>query len=82
MSAFPLQPFVSSGTGDDPSSVLQHDLLMPTEPSSIADTGLNMGFLSDLVLKHVYFAGTLAGQQLADNLKLPFLNVVDYVLHS
>jgi hypothetical protein len=55
---------------------------MPTEPSSIADTGLNMGFLSDLVLKHVYFAGTLAGQQLADNLKLPFLNVVDYVLHS
>jgi len=80
MSAFPLQPFVSSGTNDYPSSVLQHGLQMPTEPRSIADTGLSIGFLSELTLKHVYFAGTLAGQQLADDLKLPFLNVVDHVL--
>lgn len=53
---------------------------MLTEPRSIADTGLSMDFLSELMLKHIYFAGTLAGQQLADDLKLPFLNVVDQIL--
>ena len=81
MSAFPLQPFVTSGTGNYPASVLQHGVQTPSEPRSIADTGLTLGFLSELVLKHIYFAGTLAGQQLADDLKLPFLGVVDQVLN-
>lgn len=54
--------------------------MLPPEPTSLAETGLSMGFLSELVLKHVYFAGTLAGQELADALCLPFLNVVDTAL--
>jgi hypothetical protein len=82
MSAFPLREFTTSahahvavqsanGSGGN---------TLPPEPTSLAETGLSMGFLSELVLKHIYFAGMLSGQQLADALKLPFLNVVDGVL--
>jgi len=82
MSAFPLREFTTSanvhaatqsGNGSGGNT-------LPPEPTSLAETGLSMGFLSELVLKHIYFAGMLSGQQLADALKLPFLNVIDGVL--
>ncbi len=60
------------GTQDNPG--------LPFEPISLEESGLNVGFISDLVLKHIYFAGMLSGQQLANNIKLPFLNVIDRVL--
>lgn len=63
---------VSAGTGQ------QH--ILPLEPNSIEETGLSVGFISELVLKHIYFAGTLSGQQLSNNIRLPFLNVIDRVL--
>ena len=54
--------------------------LLPSEPNSIEETGLNIGFLADLLLKHIYFTGMLSGQQFSDRVKLPFLNVIDKVL--
>ncbi len=82
MSAFSLREFTTSGnssgaSGDGGSG----SATLPPEPGSLAETGLSIGFLSELVLKHIYFAGMLSGQQLADSLKLPFLNVVDTVLN-
>ena len=53
---------------------------LPPEPRSITETGLGIGFLSELVLKHLYFAGMLSGQQISDAVKLPFLDVIDKVL--
>ncbi|NWG22761.1 MAG: ATP-binding protein [Chloroflexi bacterium] len=53
---------------------------IPQEPASIADTGLSMGFLNDLVLKIVYFNGNITGQQIAEVIKLPFFGVLDKVL--
>ena len=53
---------------------------IPPEPTSIAETGLGMGFLTDLVLKIVYFYGNITGQQLSDVTKLPYLGVLDKVL--
>ncbi len=53
---------------------------LPPEPNSVGDTGLSIGFLSDLLLKHVYLSGMASGQELADEVRLPFLNVVDQVL--
>ncbi|NDJ54164.1 MAG: ATP-binding protein, partial [Chloroflexi bacterium] len=44
------------------------------------ETGLNMGFLTDLVLKTIYFQGTITGQKLEQMIKLPFLNIIDKVL--
>jgi hypothetical protein len=82
MSAFPLREFSTSTSvhAAAPSTNGSGGSSLPPEPASLADTGLSMGFLSELVLKHIYFAGMLSGQELADALKLPFLNVVDIVL--
>jgi predicted ATPase with chaperone activity len=52
----------------------------PAQPTSIAETGLTMGFLNDLVLKVVYFTGAITGQRLEEMTKLPFLGVIDRVL--
>jgi predicted ATPase with chaperone activity len=52
----------------------------PAQPISIAETGLTMGFLTDLVLKVVYFTGAITGQRLEEMTKLPFLGVIDRVL--
>lgn len=53
---------------------------IPTQPGSIAETGLTMGFLTDLILKIVYFTGAITGQRLEEMTKLPFLGVIDKVL--
>jgi predicted ATPase with chaperone activity len=52
----------------------------PPQPTSIAETGLTMGFLNDLMLKVVYFTGAITGQRLEEMTKLPFLGVIDRVL--
>jgi predicted ATPase with chaperone activity len=53
---------------------------IPPQPNSIAETGLTMGFLTDLVLKVIYFSGAITGQRLEEMVKLPFLGVIDKVL--
>jgi predicted ATPase with chaperone activity len=54
--------------------------VLPPEPTSIAETGLGLGFLTDLVLKVVYFYGNITGQQLSEATKLPYLGVLDKIL--
>src|SRR5439155_26798920 len=53
---------------------------IPSEPTSITDTGLGMGFLTDLVLKIVYFHGNITAFKISEITKLPFLGVLDKVL--
>jgi predicted ATPase with chaperone activity len=55
-------------------------LEMMVEPQSIADTGLDLGFITDLVLKVVYFNSGVTAQAIADTLCLPFFNIVDKAL--
>lgn len=55
-------------------------IAMPPEPASVAETGLGIGFINDLVLKVIYFSGNITGQQLAEAIKLPFLDVIDKAL--
>jgi predicted ATPase with chaperone activity len=52
----------------------------PPPPRNIEETGLNIGFLSDLILKVMYFEGYISGATIADRIKLPFSGVVDQVL--
>ncbi|MDY0019759.1 MAG: ATP-binding protein [Anaerolineae bacterium] len=52
----------------------------PRAPRTVKDTGLNIGFLTDLALKILYFESYLAGRALADKMALPFAGVVDQVL--
>jgi predicted ATPase with chaperone activity len=77
---FQLREFASVNPAA-PSAVSQQPLpAIPPEPTSIADTGLGMGFLTDLVLKIVYFYGNITAQQISEVTKLPFLGVLDKVL--
>jgi predicted ATPase with chaperone activity len=43
----------------------------PPAPRSIEDTGLDLGFLADLTLKVLYFAGNAMGADLSGRLALP-----------
>ncbi len=52
----------------------------PPPLNSLADTGLNLLSVADLVLKVLYFGGYMAGHQVAEIVKLPFTGVVDQVM--
>lgn len=52
----------------------------PKAPRTIQDTGLNMGMLTDLGLKILYYESYLAGLGLASRMGLPFANVISVVL--
>jgi predicted ATPase with chaperone activity len=49
----------------------------PTAPASIEDTGLDLGFLADLALKSLYFAGNVSGAELAGRIAMPQNITVD-----
>lgn len=53
---------------------------IPPEPKSVAETGVDVGFLADLVLKVLYFQGNMAGADICEVVKLPFIGVVDQVV--
>jgi len=52
----------------------------PPPVKSIEGTGLNLGFISDLVLKVIYFVGYSTGYEIADRVKLPFARVIEEAL--
>lgn len=54
--------------------------IAPPEPKSIAETGLKVGLLADIVLKYLYYQGNATGLQVADELRLPWTGVVEQVL--
>jgi predicted ATPase with chaperone activity len=47
---------------------------------TIEDTGLNVSFIQDLVLKLMYLRGQLIGRDIADSTHLPFTGVISPVL--
>ena len=53
---------------------------MPTEPTTLDETGLGLGFLSDLALKILYFQGYVRGAEIAQKMCLPFSGVVEHLL--
>jgi predicted ATPase with chaperone activity len=54
--------------------------IAPAVPTSLEDTGLKLGLLSDLVLKYLYYSGTGTGAQVAEQLCLPWSDVVEHVV--
>ncbi len=52
----------------------------PKAPRSIKETGLNIGFLTDLALKILYFESNVSGRELANRMCLPFAGVVGEAL--
>lgn len=54
-------------------------LEFPDAPASVAETGLDPGLLADLLLKILYFAGNVSGEELSTRLALP-LQVTSEIL--
>jgi len=52
----------------------------PPPPRNVEETGLNLGFLADLVMKVMYFEGYISGATIAERVRLPFAGVIDQVL--
>ncbi len=73
------QPQIKSLSGQRPPDI---PLLSWSPPpiTSIADTGLNMLSIADLVLKVLYFGGVMTGQRIAEVVRLPFTGVLDPVM--
>jgi len=44
----------------------------PRSPTTLVDAGLSLGFLSDMILKLLYAHGSLVGQDIAHQVRLPF----------
>jgi len=55
---------------------------VPPIPRSIKDTGLSLGFLSNLAMKVLYQEGDLLGYELAERMRLPHAGVVEDLLVS
>jgi predicted ATPase with chaperone activity len=53
---------------------------LPPVIRTIEQTGLNIGILSDLAIKVLYFGGYMSGNHVAELMQLPFTGVVDTVL--
>jgi predicted ATPase with chaperone activity len=53
---------------------------VPPVPTSVQETGLGLGFLTELAIKHMYFEGSLSGYEIAERMKLPYPGVVDHIL--
>jgi DNA polymerase III delta prime subunit len=54
--------------------------LAPPQPRNVEETGLPIGFLSDLALRFLYYGGLMSGVALANEMGLPFSGVVEDVI--
>ncbi|MFP4395059.1 MAG: ATP-binding protein [Anaerolineales bacterium] len=61
-------------------SVIVSETFTPPVPRRVEDTGINIGLLTDLALKLLYFESYLSGRDLARRMALPFPGVVDEIL--
>ena len=52
-------------------------LVVPPRVECVEDTGIEPGFIADLILKIIYFHGIIPGGKIAHVLRLPFAGVVD-----
>ncbi len=55
--------------------ILSDDTFLPTEPHSIAETGLSDSFVESLLLKHLSVRGAASGRSLSESICLPFVLV-------
>jgi len=71
------------GASSNPFSLQNPEILglCPPEPKSISETGLNIGLLTDLALRLLYYGGVVSGIELADRMRLPWSSVVNELLN-
>src|SRR5256885_10512377 len=66
----------ASATGAQPAAP---EIPLPPEPQSLEQTGLTLGFLSDLALKTLYLRGQMTMAEISSSLGLPMQNITERV---
>jgi predicted ATPase with chaperone activity len=61
-------------------TTVEAETFVPTPLRSLADSGLSPSFVSDLILKILYFGGAASGQELSRRIRLPFNEILDPLL--
>src|SRR2546429_7604463 len=56
------------------------EIPLPPEPQSLEQTGLTLGFLSDLALKTLYLRGQMTMAEISSSLGLPMQNITERVM--
>src|SRR5438093_4191208 len=56
------------------------EIPLPPEPQSLEQTGLTLGFLSDLALKTLYLRGQMSMAEIASALGLPISNITERIM--
>src|SRR5438477_4758237 len=56
--------------------------LVPPVVEHVDDTGVEAGFIADLILKIIYFHSVIPAGKIADVLRLPFSGVVDGLIED
>src|SRR3989442_3057961 len=56
------------------------DIPLPPEPQTLEQTGLTLGFLSDLALKTLYLRGQMTMAEISSALGLPMQNITERVM--
>src|SRR6058998_725404 len=69
-------PVAQAGAAQPPAP----EIPLPPEPGSIDQTGLTLGFLSDLALKTLYLRGQMTLAEIASSLGLPIANIADRIM--
>src|SRR6188472_1296070 len=54
--------------------------IAPPEPKNLEETGLKINLLSDIALKYLYYKGSSAGVEVAQEMRLPWAGVVEKVI--
>src|SRR5438046_1549665 len=79
-----IRPRMPPPRGPRPAPVAQGptapEIPLPPEPQSIDQTGLTLGFLSDLALKTLYLRGQMTLAEIASSLGLPIANIADRIM--
>jgi predicted ATPase with chaperone activity len=71
-----------TGTGSLPPLPPQRVRFVPAAVNKVEETGLNIRWIQDLILKTLYYKDNLSGFQIADNVRLPFVGIVDNILNG
>ncbi len=61
---------------------LKREAWVPRPIRSLHDVGLNVGILSDLAIKTLYFSGYLTGNRVAELMHLPFTTVIQDIMEN
>jgi hypothetical protein len=57
---------------DTPEQIIVESPFLPTEPESLAESGLTDGMVEGLILKHLAHVATATGREIAGQIRLPF----------